>query len=112
MYPDRVYVTPYIMNNVLWHCVAQIGDEFKIGAYSLFDKEKKVQLITDVDQSADLLGDLISQRDVKILKWFSNGYYAVIKRNDELYLVIYDMEMEKETIKFPQILFYFQLEHG
>lgn len=83
----RTYVTPYILNNVLWHCVAEIGDEYIVCAYSIFDKHKIVEEVARVNKNELLLDGLATHPDIKILKWFSDGYYSVMRMDEKtLYL--------------------------
>ncbi len=85
-HPDRIYVTPYILNNILWHCVAEENDGFHIGAYSLFDQQKATENITYVKKNDHLLEEIKVDPDVKTLQWFSNNYYSIMREANSIYL--------------------------
>ena len=86
---QRFVTTPTILNNVLWYGIADGGDVYYTGLYSLFDKEPKVQF-EEVHKNEGLLNAKEDDRTVNILKWFSNGYFNVIERKDGL-LQVNDM---------------------
>ena len=73
---SRCMTTPSILNNVLWHCIAEGDDEYYDGYYSLLDKEPKVKLQT-IKKNHELISNYDDKR-VKTLVWFSNGYYNVM----------------------------------
>lgn len=73
---DRYMSTPTILNNFLWHCVAEGEDVFYDGFYSIYDKQKTVDLV-EVPKRHDLLL-LKDDKRVQTIDWFSNGYYSVI----------------------------------
>lgn len=77
----RYMTSPTILNNVLWFCLAERENDFVFGLYSIFDKQKEVQLTT-MNKNWNLLDAKEDDRVVNILKWFSNGYYAVMRRQD------------------------------
>ena len=78
----RYTTCPSILNNILWSTTIETSDGFFIGQYSWFDREKKFKL-KELKKDHHLLGE-IKPDDYTIdrLKWFSNGYYNVIKRAD------------------------------
>ena len=77
---QRFMTTPTILNNVLWQGIAQDGDKYYLGAYSLFDTQEIE--FTQIDQNEELLNQKEPDRTVKILKWFTNEYFNVITRSD------------------------------
>lgn len=78
----RYTTCPSILNNILWSTTIETKDGFYVGQYSWFDKEPKFKLI-EVKKDRHLLGE-VRPEDYTIdrLKWFSNGYYSVMKRAD------------------------------
>jgi inner membrane protein len=73
----RYLTTPTILNNVLWHCIAEGDGEYYDGQYSLLDKKKEVniQVIKKNDQYIKYGTD----KRIKTIKWFTDDYYNVIK---------------------------------
>ncbi len=80
----RYMTSPTILNNVLWFCLAEREDEYVYGFYSIFDKEDKVEL-EQIPKNYHLLAAKKDDRVIKILSWFSNGYYSVLDRNDGVF---------------------------
>ena len=79
---SRFFTSPSILNNILWSGVAETEDAFYHGQYSLMDTEPKFKL-SKINKNHDLLqGDLENDKVVTTLRWFSNDYYAVMKRQD------------------------------
>lgn len=79
---SNFFTSPSILNNVLWTGVAETEDAFYQGQYSLLDKEPKFKL-SKFDKNHDLISDAPdNDKVINTLKWFSNGYYAVMKRLD------------------------------
>ena len=76
----RFMTTPTILNNILWQGIAQNGDTYYLGSYSIFDSKEIT--FTPLFQNANLLDDSTDDRTIEILKWFTNGYYNVITRKD------------------------------
>ena len=77
---ERYMTTPTILNNVLWSGIAQSGDTYYLGSYSLFDTQEIK--FTALKQNENMLQNSSDDRTVRILKWFTNGYYNVITRKD------------------------------
>ncbi len=78
---SRYMTTPTILNNVLWSATVECRDSFYTGLYSFFDNEKSFKLHS-IPKNKHLGEPFIHSRDVKILKWFTHGYYAFIIRKD------------------------------
>ncbi len=86
----RFFTSPSILNNVLWSGVAETDDSFYQGQYSLLDQEPKFKLTRFPKNHDWLQSDTEKDKVLSTLVWFSDGYYAVIKREDGL-LQINDM---------------------
>ena len=86
---QRYMTSPTILNNVLWFCLAEREEEYIYGFYSIFDKSDKVEL-NRIPKNYHLLKANEDDRVIKILNWFSNGYYTVTDRKDGV-LQINDM---------------------
>lgn len=79
---NRVSVVPTIFNNALWQCVAETDTNYVFTNYSVFDKNlDKIELVS-IEKNHDLLVPYGNDKEVKILKWFSKGYYNVEKNPD------------------------------
>ena len=79
---SRFFTSPSILNNILWTGVVDSKGVYYFGQYSLLDIEPKFKL-SKMEKNHDLIADA-SQDDkvINILRWFSNDYFAVMKRED------------------------------
>ena len=73
---SRFSTQPTIMNNVLWYGIAETENDYKVGFYSLFDKKSELDTILTIPKNRDLLD--VNHKDIKVLTWFSNGYYNLV----------------------------------
>lgn len=78
----RYRTSPTILTNILWLGVAETQDTFYLGMYALTDKEPRVKEFVKVAQNKHLLDRYKDDESIRILKWFSDGYYGVLKRSD------------------------------
>lgn len=78
---DRYTIGPSILNNVLWSGTVETSDTYYQGLYSLLDKEPVFKLLP-VAKNYDLVEDVGSDEVLETLKWFTDGYYAYIRRDD------------------------------
>lgn len=83
---DRYMTTPTILNNILWYGVAQKGDVYYSGFYSLLDEEPRVIEFQEIQQNGELIDDFADHRYIEVIKWFSNGYYSVRQEEDNLFV--------------------------
>ena len=79
---NRYMTAPTIFNNVLWHCIAEGDSVYYQGLYSLRDEEPRIAVWNKFPKNHELIKDYEAERSIKILKWFSNGYYNIIHRED------------------------------
>ncbi len=79
---QRFMTAPTIFNNVLWHGVAEGDSAFYQASYSIFDEPPNIPVFTVIPKGHELLKDHESERAIKILKWFSDGYYCVDQKLD------------------------------
>lgn len=82
---SRYTVSPTIFNNVLWQGVAETDSFYYHGMYSLLDKTDYIPEFTPIAKHHEWIGSHGEDRSIKILKWFSNDYYSLIKRKDGNY---------------------------
>ena len=85
---SRHMTTPSILNNVLWHCIAEGDDVYYDGYYSLLDSAPKVD-IQEIEKNHNLISNE-DDNDIKTLKWFANDYYNL-------------MQLEGDTIQFNDL---------
>ncbi len=78
---SRYMTSPTILNNILWSTTVESDSVFYQGYYSFFDKEKKFKLIS-IPKNKHLIPDSDGDYTIETLKWFSKGYFGIIKRND------------------------------
>lgn len=75
---ERYMTTPLILNNILWQGVAEGDTAYYHGMYSLLDKQPKILQFNTIPKNHELLAPYAEERTVKILKWFSDGYWSVM----------------------------------
>lgn len=75
---------PTILNNVLWYCIADTEDGYVQAHYSFFDKSDKMKFST-LQKNHQLLDGAENDKSVKILKWFTDGFYNVVQKSDQEY---------------------------
>jgi inner membrane protein len=108
----RFMTSPTILNNFLWSGTAEGDTAYYIGTYSILDKEPKVQEFLHIPKQHELLDGNQDDRTVKILKWFSNGYWAVAQTEDG-HLTFNDLRFgtfELGEDGKPEFIFHFLLE--
>ena len=84
----RFVTGPTIFNNFLWNMTADSDDAYYIGQYSVFDTSP-IEFVR-IEKQHDLLANSDNDETINTLRWFSNDYYSVIRRQDG-YLQINDM---------------------
>jgi len=109
----RLMTTPTIFNNLLWYGVAETDDGFYTGFYSLLDAPDEQIEWTFHERNEEILKGYFDSRAVKVLKWFSDGYFKV---NDSgpgefawVDLRFGDMDFRRGVQSEPMI-FYFRLK--
>ncbi|MEZ4960312.1 MAG: metal-dependent hydrolase [Saprospiraceae bacterium] len=79
---ERFMSGPTILNNYLWSGVAEGDTAYYQGFYSLLDKEQKIHQIYTLPKNHNLVVGHQDDRSMRILRWFSKGYYNIITRQD------------------------------
>jgi len=79
---DRYVTVPTILNSILWQGIAEGDSVFYHGFYSVLDEEPRILKINKFPKNHELLDGHQEDRDVKILKWFTNEYYNVYDRGN------------------------------
>ena len=80
---QRFMTGPTPLNSVLWYCIAEDEDGFRIGYYSLLDRQKQVRF-SHIPRNEGLIENLKDRRAVDTLVWFSSGYYTVHEERGRL----------------------------
>lgn len=78
---EKMMVTPTILNNVLWSATVKVEGGYYQGLYSFLDRERAFDL-QYIPANLDLVDDDGSDHTLNTLKWFSDGYYAYLRRKD------------------------------
>ena len=78
----RYMTAPTIFNNILWNCLAEGDTAYYQGMYSILDQTPKVQHFNVIPKNHEWLQGHEKDKDIEILKWFTNGYYNVIRQKD------------------------------
>lgn len=78
----RMMTMPTIFNNILWQGVAEGDTAYYRGMYSLLDKQPRVLEFDTIPKGHKLLAGHEEDRAMKIISWFSDGYYNVLRRKD------------------------------
>jgi inner membrane protein len=77
--------TPAPLNNALWYMIAKNDTGYYTGYYSIFDSQKNISF-RYVAKNEGLLEAIKDDADVVKLKFFSNGFYLLNKKDtDEIY---------------------------
>lgn len=76
---ERMILGPTILNNILWSATVETNDSYYQGQYSLFDKSP-IEFRPIIKNHSDL--PIGNDRTLGILKWFTHGYYNIMKRSD------------------------------
>lgn len=79
---QRCMTSPTILNNFLWNGLAEGDTAFYHGQYSIFDSEPVFSPLVVIPKGHELIAGHEQDQSIRILRWFSNGYYNVIKRKD------------------------------
>ena len=77
---EQLFITPTIFNNLLWNAVVEDGDGYLLAQYSIFD-EVPIEFHR-VEKGWGLLHNLETDETLKVLRWFSAGYFNALLRDD------------------------------
>lgn len=71
------------LNTFLWRHVARTPEGFLIGYFSIIGNDPNTPIRFDyVPQNADLLEDYKGQRNLKVIEWFSKGFWLASKKEN------------------------------
>jgi inner membrane protein len=108
---NKYFTTPTPLNNWLWCVTAGNDTGFYIGYYSVFDREKKIELHY-FPQNDSLLNPVRQFEDVQHLLRFSKRFYTVEKWSDTL--VFNDLRFEQMVGWYnrdAKFVFHYFLQH-
>ncbi len=77
----RYMTSPALFTNTLWSGTAETDSSFYSGMYSFNDKVPRFKL-RKIPKNHHLLHDKPDDETIRILSWFSNHYFSVLRRND------------------------------
>lgn len=81
---DDFVTTPTPLNNFLWMAYSHDSLGSWIGYYSVFDKSKNIPF-KRIERNDSLLIPLLGDENLKLLKQFSKGHYAITKVDSTIY---------------------------
>lgn len=82
---ERFRTSPTIFNNILWQGVAESDTVFYEGEYSLLDTKPEIDSFRIVPKNHHLIHGHENDRDLAILRWFSDNYFALREQDGRLY---------------------------
>jgi inner membrane protein len=80
---QRYMTNPTPFNSILWRAVAESEEGYWIGYYSLFDSDQRIPF-QFIERNEELIDSIRDERAVKMLKWFSDGYYVVTNHHGSM----------------------------
>lgn len=109
---DHYFTNPTILNNILWYGMAANDSVLSVGEFTLMHPEKPIRWLQFPRQTY-LMDQHPDTEDIKLLKWFSNGYSIARQDGDTLNVFcvkfgrtnMLETELEK-TMVFHYKLFY------
>ena len=76
---ERSFYGPTLGNNILWTATLQdTADNYYLGQYSFLDAQPRLDPLLKVPGNHDKVQAYLRDRDLKILTWFTDGYYTVL----------------------------------
>ena len=85
----RFQTQPTILNNLLWYGIAESEDSYYAGFYSVLDETSEFSNWHKIEKSRSTIN--IENRDIKILRWFSNDYFNIKTIKDTDYFEYVDL---------------------
>ncbi len=111
---DHYLTNPTILNNFLWHGIVEIDTAYVESYYSIFDKKAPFEDIRILPKNRHLLKatGCETSENLKILRWFSDGYYNFSKINGDTYYndLRFGTIWMDDTNKPDKQVFYFRLD--
>ena len=95
----RCSTQPTILNNLLWYGVAESNDQYYVSYYSLFDSKTYTSQILPIPKTHHILD--MSDPNLRLLPWFSNGYYNLKKGKNKEEFIYTDLRYPMLNPKDP-----------
>ena len=95
----RCSTQPTILNNLLWYGVAESDDQYYVSYYSLFDSKNYTSQILPIPKTHHILD--MSDPNLRLLPWFSNGYYNLKKGKNKEEFIYTDLRYPMLNPKDP-----------
>ncbi len=83
---DHLVIMPSPFNSVLWRILVTDDKQYRIGYYSLFDKQPRIRYAVQ-PRNTQLLGGLEDHWPVRRLLWFTKGFYAVRREGADIVII-------------------------
>ena len=77
---ERYMTSPTIFNNILWQGVSEGDTAYYHGMYSILDSKPQVLSFAVIPKRHHLIEGHEEDRSIRILRWFSSGYYSILER--------------------------------
>ena len=97
-----IFTVPAPFNSLLWRAVVRDDNGYYEAYYSLFDGDESIEFQYYASEEA-LIKTIDSHWPIQRLKWFSRGFYAVSRLDDDI--IISDLRMGLE----PDYVFRFKV---
>jgi inner membrane protein len=95
----RFSTQPTILNNMLWYGIAESDDQYYVSYYSLFDSKTYTSQILPIPKTHHILD--MSDPNLRLLPWFSNGYYNLKKGKNKEEFIYTDLRYPMLNPKDP-----------
>lgn len=106
---QRMTVQPMPLN-LLWYCVAEEEQGFRLGMYSVIGKTEDI-VYRFIPKNESVYNDYPNPKTIDRLKWFSNGYAVLDKQHDSLMYrdLRFGLLNIEDTAQAPKYTFSFYL---
>ncbi len=104
----RFRVQPTLLNNMLWFGIAETNTDYRLGYYSLFDKNSMVTKFISIPKNGLTID--MNQPDLKTLTWFSDNYYLVEKKENPSRIIYNDLRYVMNTNDSIKAMMNFELK--
>lgn len=79
---SRFTTSPTLLNNFLWQGVAEGDSAFYHSSFTLLGEEPYIRQFNVLSKGHEWIKPYQNDHTVKILQWFTRGYYSVLKLSD------------------------------
>lgn len=100
---QQLLVQPTPFNTLLWRVLIMEEEQYKVGYYSLFDKNKTISF-TYFKNDKTLLEPIRDSFAVSRLSWFTKGFYGVRLEGEQVIMSDLRMGLEPDQYVFQFII--------